>query len=281
MSKELKIDIMDDVVDIPDNRDWLFDEFLQEEQAEAMTERVRPTDIYKVLDQWKTSMCTLYAIQAIINAYTILEDIKEEWETIRPQIDPATRGLDDIRVLQTRVNNANKSWEIDGFLSIPRVWWNTPTGKMTIERRNRELQIALQRWFFIYTGTNNTGWTMTMSPLLRMQQKQFIWHAFSLTGANDVYRSDSWLYKFVNSYGKERGDKWYWYIRPHDVDKLFTCYIIIPKDSNEFFKKYRKNKKIYSLINQAKELYREGTPEIQKYFEQIQLSKNLEQLYKL
>jgi hypothetical protein len=51
MSKELKIDIMDDVVDIPDKRDWLFDEFLQEEQAEAMTERVRPTDIYKVLDQ--------------------------------------------------------------------------------------------------------------------------------------------------------------------------------------------------------------------------------------
>lgn len=274
--------ITEDVIDIPSNRDYLFEEYLQEEQAE-WNNYVRPEEYYNVLDQGSTSMCTLYALQAIINWNQILEDLKEIGNVVREQYDPKNDWIDNIRHLQTRIEKARKDWKIEWYLSIPRVWTNTPTWVMTIERRNKELKMALNKWYFIYTGTEYSKWTMNQSPLLNLWKDKYTWHAFSIVGADNIYQSHDRLYKFVNSWWKEWWDDWYWYIKEEDIDKLFTCYVVIPKSNAEFFRKYRANKKVMELISLAKQIYNENkdNKQIREYFEMIQLSNNLIKLFKI
>lgn len=268
---------LEDVVDIPSNRDYLFDEYLQEEQAE-WEYKARPENLLKVLDQWTTPMCTMFAKQHIVNAHNILEDIMQEWRIIREQKNANDYWIDTIRHLQTRIDNARKAGEIAGYLSIPRVWLKTPTGIMTKERRIEEINKALSKWYFIYTWSEYVKRTMNMKPLLNFTTKQ-TGHAFSLTGI------ENGNIKFINSWWEKWGDKWYWYIKQDDVDKLFTCYICIPADNSEWFKKFRANKKVMELIALAKWLYEEARKENNKakltYFEAIQLSKTLTNLYKL
>ncbi len=274
--------ITEDVVDIPSDRDYLFGEYLEEENAE-WNKWIRPEEYFNVLDQWSKPMCTNFAMWAIVNWNKILEDLKEMWEVVRNQYDPNIDWVDDIRSLQARIDKFKKEWLIEWYLSIPRVWWKTPTGVMTVERRNMELKTALDKWFFVYTGTEYSKWTMYQSPILNLQDNRYTGHAFSIVGADDIYHSTSNLYKFVNSFWKEWWNDGYWYIKDFNVDKLFTCYVVIPKSNSDFFKKFKANKKIMEFIITAKKIYEENkdNKDIRDYFEKIQLTNNLTKLFKL
>jgi len=278
-TKEL---IVEDVIDIPSNRDYLFEEYLEEENAE-WADYKRPEDYYRVLDQWSTPMCTLFAVQAIVNWYNIIEDIRELWQLVRNQHNPIEDWVDSIRHLQTRIDNARKAGKIEWYLSIPRVWLNTPTGRMTAERRNKQIKTALDKGFFIYTGTEYSKRTMNQSPILNLGDTKHTGHAFSLVGADDIYQSHDNLYKFVNSFWKGWGDRGYGYIKEDNIDKQFTFYVVIPKNNSEFFKKYRANKKVMELISLAKSIYLENKENkaIKEYFEKIQLSNTLTKLFKI
>lgn len=270
----------DNIIDIPDTRDYMFDEYIRQKNEYADWIEYRPEDIVTVYNQWRTAKCTWYWLQHIVNGYNILEDISNEWSVIRPQKDPMEYLDDRPHSLQDRLNQFRELWLIEWYVAIPRVWWNTPTGIMTAERRNKELKKAMEQWYFIYTGTDRVKWTMTMNPLLNFWDKR-VWHAFSLVKENDIYHSTGDLYKFINSYGKERWDNGYWYIKESDVDKLYTCYVILDHKDSDFFKRFRSNKKVTDLILKAKELYYEWNYEQKKYFENIQLTKNLIKLYNL
>lgn len=278
-SIELKT-LADNIIDIPDQRDYLFDEYLQEENGEGDI-WVRPEQYFKILDQWQTPMCSYFALWAIINGYNIVEDIKNEWQVIRQQYNPSDHPVDNIRSIQTRLEQAKKGWLIAWYLAIPKVWTKTPTGIMTEERRNKEMQIALNKGFYLYTGTDRTNWTMKQSPILNLWNEIKLWHIISIVGAKDVYHSESNLYKFVNSFWSDWGDKWYGYIKESDVEKLYTVYVVIPQSNQEFFRRYKENKKVMDFIQKAKELYISGNDEVKKYFEEIKLSENLLKLYKI
>ena len=276
--------ITEDVIDVPSNKDYLFEEYLQEENAE-WDRWVRPYDYVTVFDQWSTSMCTLYASLHWVNGLNILEDIKNVWNIVRPQIDPASKWLDNIRHLQIRIDNLRRDWEIAWYLSIPRVWMKTPTGVMAAERRLKEIKIAIEKWYPIYTGTDRCRWTMRDNGLLKMLADKQTGHAFTLTGVNEIYQSNDKLIKFINSWWTAWGDKGYGYLKEEDIDKLFTCYVMIPKDNSEWFNKFRANKKAMELINIAKQVYQEAIKDkntkLIKYFEKIQLTNNITKLLKL
>ena len=278
-TKEL---ITEDSIDIPSNRDYLFEDYLQQEQWEWQ-EYPRPEDYYRVLNQWATPMCSLFWKQAIINGYQIIEDLREVWHPVREQFDPSILWVDNIRALQIRVDNARKAGEIEWYLSIPRVGVKTPSGIMTKERRNKEITTALNKGFFIYTGTEYSRWTMKQSPILTLWDTRYTGHIFSIIGADHIYQSTDSLYKFVNSYWIGWGNKGYGYIKEDNIDKLFTCYVIIPKTNSDFFKRYRANKKVMELIGLAKQIYNENkdNKSITRYFETINLSQNLQKLFKI
>lgn len=278
--KDLKI-VQDHIIDTPDNRDYLFDEYLKakEEYADGWTE-YRPENKVTVFDQWRSAKCTWFALQHIVNWYNIIEDIQNTDNIIRPQKDPNEYLDNRVHSLQDRLKQFRELWLIEWYVSIPRVWWNTPTGVMTVERRNEELKKAMQKWYFIYTWSNRAKRTMGMNPVIKFGDYS-IWHAFSLVKQWDIYHSKDNLYKFINSWWTKWWDNGYWYIEEKDVDKLFTAYIIIDKKDSEFFQRFKANRKVTDLILKAKEIYYDSNNEQKKYWETIQLTKNLIKLYNL
>lgn len=268
----------DIIIDSPDDRDYMFEDYIEQEEADWQS--MRPLDNFKLFDQWKNTKCTWYALQHIVNLYNLKEDLEETGGIIRQQLDPDTYEDNRPHTLQDRLKQFRELWLIEWYVTIPRVWYNTPTGIMTLERRNKELNLALNKWFLIYTGSDKIKWTMNNWPIVKFSDK-WDWHAFPIITNKDIYHSTDNLYKFGNSFGSDRGDNGYWYIQEKDVDKLFTAYIIIDKSDSEYFKKYRANKKVFEFLQKAKELYNEWNDEIKKYFEQIKLSENLTKLFKM
>ena len=275
---------LENIYDIPDDRDYLFDEYLQEENGEGI-KSAWIDDYFKILDQWQTPMCSLFAGYSIINMYNILEDKRNVWTVVREQKDPKQFGIDNVRSIQVRVEQFRKEGLIEWYLSIPKVWVKTPTGIMTKERRLQEIKTAFQKWYFIYTGTDRTDRTIPQNPILKLWSEIKQWHIIPLTGSDYTYHSTGNLLRTANSFWKKRGDDWYGYIKESDVDKLYTCYVFIPKTNSEFFKTYKKNKKRNEWIKQWREFYQEDVKdwniEAIKYFDNIQLSKTLTKLRKL
>lgn len=281
--EELKSQL-DFCIDQPDSGEYSFQEYLLERGEEWRGTKIRLEEYFKVLNQKLTPMCSYYWVIAGVNMNNIREDLDTEWQIVRDQIDPTQKPVDNIRNLFTRVNNARKEWLIEWFVSIARVGDNTPTGVMTKERRLKEIKTAIGMWYPVITWTYNVKRTHWMSPILKMGDDNG-WHIFCLSWKDRAYKSTGNLLKFVNSFGKERWDEGYWYIKEEDIDKLFTCYVLIDKQDSEFFKKYKANRKVMELITKGKEVYQEAVNsknlEAVKYLEWIQLSKSLTKIYKL
>jgi len=275
--EELKLSL-DVVIDIPSSKDYQFSEF--EEFASGIT-TPRPRDYIKVMDQKSSSLCTKYAEYYWASAYNILEDINNTGWVIRPQLDPGY--IDDwIRSLQVRMDDAVKSWLIKWYLQIPKVWFKLQDWKIqTKENRIKQMKTALNSWFWLYTGTEYVKWTMAMSPILKFDTVKHTGHADLICWSDQIYHTTDKLFEFINSFWEKRWDKWYWYINENDVDKLFTIYVLIPMDHTWFFDNYKDWKVAQEIKKLSKWLYEKWTPDQQKEWNRMQVSKTLDKMYKL
>jgi hypothetical protein len=119
---------------------------------------------------------------------------------------------------------------------------------------------------------------MDQSPILKFENWTKIWHAFDITWKDEIYHSYDKLFKHVNSYWKDRWDKWYWYIKEKDIDKLYTAYIFIDKKDDEYFKNFKTIQKAKQWLKIFKELYEIWNPRLKKFLEEKALTHWLEDI---
>lgn len=248
-----------DVVDCPDSRDYNFSEM---DGYADWVSASRPQKEITLFDQGQTPLCTRYALQHDVNAYNIIEDIKNEGRVIRQQKNPWEYKDDRPHYLQDRLSQFKSLGLIEGWVLIQ------------MEDRANLMKKALDMWKLLYTWAAKVNWSKHRKNATIDFTTSWIWHAFAIVW----YEWD--LFKIANSFGTDYGDNGYNYIRASDVGKLMSVYVIIDKDDTGCFQKFKDQQKAKQLLAIAKDLYGTGNPDQKAYFEKIWLSANLNALYK-
>ena len=274
MEKELPEEA---IIDEPQQSDYNRHEF--EEFAEGDRRTARPDEYIELFDQGSTSLCTRYALTAIINAYNILEDLNTEWKLIRDPIDPSTPD-DGIRSLQRRVDDAKKAGLIEGYVSIQRVWWKYTNGTtQTKETRLQQIKKAIDSGYFLYTGSDKVDSSAWWKNPIISWKASGVGHAFDLVSDNETYHSTGDLIKIANSFGRDYADNGYNYIKEENIDKLFTVYVIIDRKDASFFQTFKQQQKAKQLIALAKDLYENANTEQKAWFIEKKIGEWINKLY--
>ena len=263
--------VQDYIEDVPSSRDYLYDDMRERADWQSVE---RPKELIKLFDQWRTPKCTWFALQHIVNWNNILEDLENKWEVIRDQFNPNEYVDNRPHYLQDRLNQFKELDLIQWYVSIPKVWWRLRDGTvMSKQKRNELMKEALTKGF-LYTGTSYVKRTTDQDASLRFTDNKQTWHAFPIVDYSD------WIYTIANSFWLDRWDAGYGYVSEHDVDKLFTCYLIVDKKDTEYFKNFRVIQKAKQAIKEFKELYEVSPRKVQQWFEDIQLTATLEDFLK-
>lgn len=267
--------IWQDVIDNPDPKDRLLDEFLEFADGIEEAKFVWPREYIPVPDQGNAWICSYVWLINIINWYNIIEDINNTWQIVRDRIDPIIKD-DWVRHLTTRLSNAKKVGLIEWYLLIPRVWVNG----MTKDQRNEKIKKALQK-YFIYTGVENVNWSKWWTdPIINFNTSLKNWHCMWLVSCDNTYHTTSNLYEFINHFSDKFWDKWYSYLKEIDIDKMMSAYIIIDKNDSGIFKLFKLKKKLEELIKAWKDSYVLATEldrkDIVELFNKLWISKALQ-----
>ena len=136
----------DACLDIPSSNDYSYDNFMEFANGEVDLQRTRPFDKERVYNQWSTPACTRYALTHICNANNILE-YGENWQSYE-QLDPITiwTNGNKIRTLQAALEEIRWLGLIEGYTRIT-----------TLDK----LKDSIDKWMFIYTGSDNWDWKKT------------------------------------------------------------------------------------------------------------------------
>ena len=263
--------------DEPSSRDYPFDEYrkVKEENTEysEWTPSGRPREKSIVFNQYNTPACTAFSDGHIYNWNNIIEN-ERLWEN-REQKNPnifwdafclERNNFNTGTSIQTMALWYKKKLLIEWFVTITN-------GVGQIDKIKR----AIDAWYRISTGSNNWNWTKTKNTgiyTLRTDKK-IVWHAFAIV---DYEQDFFWA---INSYGNKWGlYEWYFKIPFTLIDKIYSKLVIIDKNDSKTFQKFKDRIRVNEIITLAKMLYNNWNSDVRKYFENIQLSKNLDILYK-
>lgn len=259
--------------DEPSKQDYKWSDF--EDILMWDESRTRPKDKLTVQNQLGTKACTVFAANHIHNALNILEDerLNENREEIKSSdlrdLFCKERWYSDsgssIQTIAKRFKN--KSF-IAWYVTLDWAW------NKLIEQMKKSIDMC----WFLSCGSSNCDWTKTKETgiyTLRTDGK-FVWHAWDYVW----YGKD--FFWAINSYGKERWPfGWYFKVPFELVDKTYSKLAFIDYDDHLKFATITEKQKALQIISLAKELYLLWNNDVKKRFENIKLSDNLKNLYKL
>lgn len=265
-------------IDEPSVKDYLFDDFenikhSDPEYAEG-SDKTRPKDTFQVQNQWNTPACTGFSQGHIYNGNNIIED-KKIWES-RPQVNPAIfwDQFCELRwenktgtSIQTMAQFFKKKWLIEWYVTIH----NRATDLVGKMRK------AIDNGNFLCTGSSNGDWAETKKTGIYTLRKnnKFGWHAWCIVSYEDNF---FWA---INSWWDKRGPHgWYFKVPNELVTKLYSKLAIIDKDDSIYFQMLKDRVKVAEMKQLAKDLYKWWNSSVKEYFEKIQLSENLDKLYR-
>lgn len=264
--------------DEPTNRDYTFQQFedIKHEDPEYAEwgGKQRPKNKLIVQNQEQTPACVWYANGHIANANNLIEDA-ELWET-RPQVNPAIRW-DEFCTIR---NNWKTGTSIQAFAQFMKniwlfEWYVTISNKET--NIVAKMKKAIDNGNFLLTGSMNgdryTTWK-TGIYTLRTDGK-FVWHGRDIV--------DYWAdyFRAINSRWPNRGIYGWYFKVPFDlVTKIYSKLAIIDKNDSFYFQKLKDRIKVEEIKKLSKEIYATGNQAVKDYFEKIQISTNLDNLYK-
>lgn len=265
-------------LDEPTNKDYLFSEleFITNETDENWTKWVstkRPQTT-KVWNQGSTPACVGFASTHINNGQNILED-ESVWDS-RPQRNPLDvwnrfcadrNNYSTWTSIQTMANWFKKQWFIQWFVSI----------KNSEEDIVNKIKKALDLNMFILTGSSNWDWSEIKKTGIYTKRTDtlYVWHGWGIVD----YWQDYFL--CINSYWDKRWPLgWYFKLPFSMVKDVYSKIAFIDMKDNNFWK-LKLYKKAQEMITLGKEVYAMGDDNVKKYFEKIELSKNINNLIKI
>ena len=264
-------------VDEPTNQDYLFQhlEDIKHEDPEYAEwgGKQRPREKVTVQNQFWTPACTAFSQGHIANALNLIEDT-EIWE-VRPQISNAI-WWDEFCKLRNKYNVGASIQAMAQFFKNKGIieWYVTIPS--TAENLVAKMKKAIDNGNFMCSWSSNgdrTQTSKTWNYTLRTDWK-FVWHAWAYVDYGDGY---FWA---INSFWPNRGIyKWYFKVPFEMVAGTYSKLCIIDKNDMPYFQKLKDRIKVEKLKELSKELYMTGNTAMKAYFEEIQLSKNLDKLY--
>ncbi len=203
-------------IDLFDERDYKYSDLLW---AWILPEKPINAPKITILNQSLKSItrmaCTRYWIIHIINMQRVLNwETEVDWLAFWQrylEINPFAEEMG--ASLQSALNQAKNE---------KLIWW------YFIVNTEEEINDALYRWYFIYTGSNNGDWTNVANNheyKLRTDWK-LVWHAWALPKENQG----------LNSYWE---DNWYFEISKDLYNTTYTKYAILPAKDYNLIDKYK------------------------------------------
>lgn len=267
-----EIELQNYAFDKPDKRDFKWSDY---EELVSWEKSPRPKEKFKVQNQWNTPACTVFSAGHLHNGMNLLED--ERLQEDRPQKELmkirdlfcSERWYSNVgAIIQDVAKWFKNKWYIAWYVTLD---W---TGNKLIEQMKK----ALDMWNFISCGSGNGDWWETKRTWYYTVRWdwQFVWHAWCIVDYWD------WFFRCINSYGDKRWQyNWYFKLRFEDIEKVYSKLCFIDKDDSGAFTKLADKERARQMIVLAKELYANWNNDVKKYFEDIQLSSNLKNLYKM
>ena len=266
-------------IDAPTKQDYQFQHFQdikhQDPEYAEWGGKERPKDKVIIRDQWNAPSCTCFSQWVITNGLNVLEDAAL-WES-RPQINPKIWWDEYCNINNNPFTNGTsiqdmalffkKQWLIEWFVSINNLETNIV----------QKMKQAIDNGNFLCTGSSNGDWTATAKTgvyTLRTDGR-FVWHWRCIP-----YYTEECFW-WLTSWWPKRGIYWWYFKVPFDmVTNLYSKLAIIDKDDSFYFHKMEDMIKVQQMETLAKELYGRGNQAVKDYFQKIQLSANLDKLYK-
>jgi hypothetical protein len=213
-----------DTKDEPTSDDWLYSDFIKNQEEGAEWDRpviYRDKDVMKVWDQFDQNTtykgCTAYWLTSPYNWYNVREWAKSglEYEQENPrwkwEAYQATRWRPNVwSSLQKILKFFRDRKLIDG--SVTAVWVS-------------ECKNALDNWFYLYSGSKYCNRRKSWASGKFVYNRKWGWHAFAIVDYNDEW------FIAINSFGDDRGDKGYFIIPFDDFKYLYSCNVIIDHDN--------------------------------------------------
>ena len=217
--KEIDYEAILDVIDTPDSRDYLYEDFMKE-YSEWVPHKIWDKNKIEIWDQFDQpttyKACTCYWLTGIYNWYNVAEwekywkEFKQENPRWKWEAYQATRWRPNKwSSLQAMMKFFKSRKLIDWYLRATTIEW---------------MKNAIDNWFEIYTWTNSCSWRATWKAWVFTYKKNGGWHCFYLADYNDKW------FLAVNSFWKDWGDEGAFIVPYKDVRYLFTTYVIIDHD---------------------------------------------------
>lgn len=216
--------------DLPDERDWDYDDIIaldktkKSEEWGSVDKLQTIKDFLTIYNQWADSQtinaCWHYWLQHNINSARLFYG--------EVQTDPKLTRIpfQDERTDEQKFRGTSVQQNLNWFKNNGRIKWY---GKaMSIQ----SAITAIDRWDFIYTGSNDWDWTAVRVEWVYKQRTdgKVVWHLFCIIGYDDRW------FIGVNSYGQRNG---FFYLPYELYNTLYTRYAVIYKDKAGLLLKYR------------------------------------------
>lgn len=253
-----------ETIDAPDKRDYLLEDYLEFSWLEEKQTK-RPYKEIILRDQKQEPACTRFALMHISNWQNINEYNAQWYKYEQKNPLDIWNAWSKNKYLQSALNEAKNNWYIEWYVRV----------KKNVD----DIRKALSMWMYIYTGSYDWLWNNWKPPYNYVKRKdsKLSWHARPIV--DDEPNNKRFV--VANSFWTGRWAKWYFYLPYDNLSSTFSLYAIVDKDDSWKFKLFKQHQKAKEFIELAKDLYKEWTPEIKKWFDGIQLSKNITELYKI
>lgn len=267
MDQELRVF---NCIDVPDSRDFKFDDFL--DFAEGWTDKVtkRPYDKLTVQDQWQIWACTDFACGHLSNANNINEYINNGYEYDQVDLMNFWNAHDRIPALQS----AMKRWRTAGYIQ-----WNMVVPKsINIDETVAKVRKVFSLWMWIYTWSADGMWNTWKAPYNYVKSTD----GKRRGHARDIVDDQPSARRFVclTSFWPKRWDKGYFYLPYEDLQSTYSLNAIIDKDDSGVFAAFKKNQVVAQwLQTAATKIYPDAPAQAKALFDQRQISHNLKPIY--
>lgn len=209
-------------IDLPRESDYNFWDMFEPEPIGA-TWMIRYNNT-PILNQGRTMACTCFWLAKCCNE----ENYYDDWK-----ITDAFKIRD---IALTKWASATTGWSLQSARDLGRELWLI-TG-YTNCRSVEECKQALSKGNLIHTWTNKCNWVETHLTKYFVPKDSSPWHCFAIIGYDDSKQA----FIAANSSWETFGDKWLFYIKYSDYDKLFTTSALLDKKDKIIITNYKKMK---------------------------------------
>ena len=211
-----------------------------------------------IQDQWKEWSCTAFAMCNIINWFKEPKYKEQwlEWEAIN--------GHDYFSLVNSKYP-LDLQWPLAPSMALifAKENWHISLYKQLNNVTYKQIIRLLQEWFLFLISIKTCDWDETKKTHIcqKSNHTSWLWHAVALVD----YDNDEEVFVCVNSWGQDRWDGGYFYLKYEDLGYFIDwIYAVYDSDDTGNFEKMLYKTKILSVIKTISDQWKHWTEDEKK-----------------